>query len=120
MSAQVPERTRDRSAPLAINRLIGERAEIEFRQVEAHHRLSHEEADQLFLWIDPVLGLRRSRPAELAHRPGRPEWGDIEQPPRAKAEARAGQGQAADVERQERRWDEIRVQKLERLAPEDL
>jgi hypothetical protein len=52
--------------PLILDRLIGERAQIIFRQVEAHHRLGHEETDQILLRIDPVLGLRCSGPAELA------------------------------------------------------
>ena len=46
-----------RGPDLVLNRLIGEGAQVEFRQVEAHHRLGHEESDQTLLRIGPVVGL---------------------------------------------------------------
>jgi hypothetical protein len=55
---------------LILNRLIGESAQVEVGQVEAHYRLSHEEEDHLLSRIDPIVGLRRSGPAELASRTG--------------------------------------------------
>ena len=54
------------STRLILDRLIGQRAQIELRQIEAHHRLGEEQADQLFLRIDPVMGLGCAGPAEFA------------------------------------------------------
>jgi hypothetical protein len=43
----------------------------------------------------------------------------IQEHPRAEAEAVAGQGQAADLKREQRRRHMVRMHKLERLAPEN-
>ena len=50
---------------LAHQRLIGEDLKILFRDVKTDHILRHQNTDQLFFRIDPIIGFRRSAPAKF-------------------------------------------------------
>ena len=53
---------------LVDDRPVGQPAQIHFGEVEARHRLGHEDADDLLQGIDPIVRLRRAGPAEFAER----------------------------------------------------
>ena len=82
-------------------------------------RLGHEQPDHLLGRIDPIVGLGRARPAELADRARRRGQRRIHRDPRAEAEAVAGQRKAGDLQRQQRRRHAVGVHELQRLAPDD-
>ena len=96
------------------HRLVGEGVKIgDFRVGVDRHELQHEDGDQLFLRIDPEIGVGRPAPAVISHRSRHLRLAQVEQHADPQAEAGGGIIEGVDAIRQV-----IGGHQLDRLAPQ--
>src|SRR5262249_14919164 len=75
--------------------------EVLFWEIKCRHILTHQNPDQLFLRVDPVIGLCSSGPAEFSNGTRHSRFCDVQEDPRPQAKAVTVERYRADGIRQQ-------------------